>query len=147
MLPRTDAPCTDTPRHSPSRASLMTIRQSHTRAVVRAVGEWDLANADILAEMFEAHQKAGRRFVRLDLSALTFLDCACVSVLVTAHRRLLAAGGTLVLTGVTRRVLRLLSLAGLDDVLLSTSLSELEIVDNRRIVPGHTAVVRPLTRR
>jgi anti-sigma B factor antagonist len=146
MLLHTDTPWTDTPRRSPGRASLRTIRQNHTRVLVRALGEWDLANADILAEMLDAHRKAGRRFVRLDLSAVTFLDGTCLSVLVTAHRRLLAARGTLVLTGVTPRVMRLLSLAGLDAVLFTASLSDLEIVDDRLIVPSHTAVVRPLTR-
>jgi len=146
MLPSTNAPCTDAPARSPSRASLETIRQNRTHALVRAVGEWDLANAATLADLLDAHEKAGRRFVRLDLSAVTFLDCTCVGVLVSVHRRLLAGRGTLVLTGVTPRVLRLLRLAGLDDVLLTTSASDLEIIDEQLIVPGDTAVVRPLIR-
>jgi anti-sigma B factor antagonist len=143
MLPRTDAPCTDAGR-SPSRVTLETLRQNRTHALVRAVGEWDLAKAATLADLLDAHEKAGRRFVRLDLSAVTFLDCTCIGVLVSVHRRLLAARGTLVLTGVSPRLQRLLRLARLDDVLLTTSVSDLEIIDERLILPGHTAVVRPL---
>jgi len=143
MLPRTDTPCSDA-RRSPGRATLETLRQNRTHALVRAVGEWDLANAATLADLLGAHEKAGRRFVRLDLSAVTFLDCTCIGVLVSVHRRLLAGRGTLVLTGVSPRIQRLLRLARLDDVLLTTSASDLEIIDERLILPGHTAVVRPL---
>ena len=144
MLPSTHAPCTDTPGRSLRRASLTTIRQNHSRALLRAVGEWDLANADILADRLDAQLKSGRRFVRLDLSAVTFLDCACLGVLVSVHRRLITMRGRLILTGVTPRVLRLLRLASLDDMLLATSVSDTEIIDEGLIVAGHTGVVRPL---
>src|SRR5689334_2611333 len=60
-----------------SRGSLTTLRQDRTTALVRAVGEWDLANAHLLAEQLEEHETAGRRFVRLDVSAVSFLDCTC----------------------------------------------------------------------
>jgi|SRR5689334_13288905 len=126
-----------------ARASLTTLRQDPSRALVRAVGEWDLANAEVLAELLEEHEKAGRRFVRLDVSAVSFLDCTCLDVLVTAHRRLLAARGTLVLTGVTPRLMRLLGLARLDRVLLTTSLSDLDV---RSEHGSRHAVVRPIVR-
>jgi anti-anti-sigma factor len=57
---------------------------------------------------------------------VSFLDCTCLGVLVTAHQRLLAARGALVLTGITPRLTRLLSLAQLDRVLLTTSLTDLD---------------------
>jgi anti-anti-sigma factor len=109
-----------------TRASLTTLRQDRTRILIRAVGEWDLANAHLLDEMLAEQQEAGRRFVRLDMSAVTFLDCTCLDVLVSAHRRLLAARGTLVLTGITPQQMRLLKLARLDQILLTTSQSDLD---------------------
>lgn len=107
-----------------ARASLTTVRQDRSHALLRAVGEWDLANADVLGELLEEHEKAGRRFVRLDVGAVSFLDCTCLDVLVTAHQRLLAAQGMLVLTDVTPRLMRLLRLARLDRVLLTTGLTD-----------------------
>ncbi|HEY7047713.1 MAG TPA: STAS domain-containing protein [Jatrophihabitantaceae bacterium] len=143
MLPRIH-PASST--HPNARASLTTLRQDRSRALVRAVGEWDLANAEALAEMLEEHEKAGRRFVRLDVSAVSFLDCTCLDVLVTAHRRLLAARGTLVLTGVTPRLTRLLSLARLDRVMLTTSLSDLDARSEHAPRGSRHGVVRPIGR-
>jgi anti-sigma B factor antagonist len=118
MLPRIQ-PTNST--RTTTGASLSTLRQNRTHALIRAVGEWDLANAHALGELLEQHHKAGRRFVRLDVSAVSFLDCTCLGVLVTAHQRLRAARGRLVLTGVTPRTRRLLRLAGLDRALITTS--------------------------
>jgi anti-anti-sigma factor len=127
-------------------ASLTTLRQDRTRTLIRAVGEWDLAGADELAHALDAHERAGRRFIRLDVSAVTFLDCACLEVLVAAHARLLAARGTLVLTGVTPGIARLLSLARLDRVLLTTSLSDVDVPAGRSAVASRAPVVRPIIR-
>ena len=126
-----------------ARGSLTTLREDPSRVLVRAVGEWDLANAHLLDQMLAEQQEAGRRYVRLDMSAVSFLDCTCLDVLVTAHRRLLAARGTLVLTGVTPRLMRLLGLARLDRVLLTTSLSDLDV---RSEHGSRHAVVRPIVR-
>lgn len=120
MLPSTHPTTTTT-----ARWSLTMLRKDPTQALVRIIGEWDLAKAHLLGEQLAQHQKAGRRLVRLDVSAVSFLDCSCLGVLVTAHQRLLATRGTLVLTGVTPRLTRLLSLAQLDRVLLTTSLTDL----------------------
>jgi anti-sigma B factor antagonist len=124
--------------HPNPRASLTTLRHDRSRALLRAVGEWDLANAHLLAKELDEHHRAGRRLVRLDLSAVSFLDCTCLDVLVTAHRRQLAARGTLVLTGLTPRLTRLLTLARLDKMLLTTNLSDLDTRPEHRT--RHTAV-------
>ncbi len=144
MLSRIHAPGLDTTHRPLRRASLTTIRQDHSRALVRAVGEWDLAAADTLADLLAEHEKAGRRFVRLDVSEVTFVDCTCLGVIVAAHRRLLAARGTLVLTGVTPRLQRLLSLTGLDRVLLTTTLSDIDVRSGGLIEPDRPASVRSL---
>jgi anti-sigma B factor antagonist len=141
MLPRIH-PTTST--STTTHASLTTVRQDRTRALIRAVGEWDMANAHVLAERLEAHQKAGRYFVRLDVSRVSFLDCACLDVLITAHQRLLAARGALVLTGVTPRLMRLLSLARLDRVLLTTTLTDLDARSHHASIGSPPSEVPPI---
>ncbi len=58
--------------------------------------------------------------MRLDLSAVTFCDCAGLGVLVQAHHRFLAVRGTLLLIDVSPRMARLLTITALDEVLLTT---------------------------
>lgn len=82
-------------------------------------GEVDLATAGHLGSVLEQQCQAGRCFARLDLSAVSFMDCAGLGVLVGAHHRFLAAGGTLILTGVGPRIARLLELTGLDQTLFT----------------------------
>ena len=72
---------------------------------------------------------------------MAFLDCTCLDALVAAHTRLLAARGTLVLSGVTPRMLRLLRLTGLDQVLLTTSLSDVDSHPDRLGEPSRSAAV------
>jgi anti-anti-sigma factor len=146
MLPRIHPSSTERSSDSKSGTSLTTIRQDRTRTLVRAEGEWDLANAHVLADALAEHERAGRRFVRLDVSAVTFLDGTCLEVLAAAHVRLLGARGTLVLTGVPARIMRLLNFAGLAQVLFTTSLSDVDVHPDRLIVPRRTSVVRPMVR-
>jgi anti-anti-sigma factor len=87
------------------------------RAAICAFGELDLAARPALAEGLQQQQDAGRRFVRLDLSGVTFLDCSCLGVLVAFHHRFLELHGLLILTGVNAHVARLLTLIGLHDTL------------------------------
>ena len=145
MLPRIHTSLTDSTRIH-QRGTLTTIRQDRTRALIRAVGEWDLANADLLEELFDEQERAGRRFVRLDVSAVTFLDCTCLGVLVAAHRRFLGARGTLVLTGVSTRLARLLRIAGLDGVLLTTNVSDLDVHSDAVLARTDAAKVRAILR-
>ena len=88
-----------------------------TQATVQLEGEVDSASAGLVGVALREQLEQGHRFLRLDLSRLTFLDCAGLRVLVIAHNEFLYAGGTLVLTGVGPRVARLLSITGLDEAL------------------------------
>ena len=90
---------------------------AHSATIVLS-GEIDLAVANGLAATLEDQHRRARRYVRLDVSGVTFLDATALSVLVDAHFEFLARRGTLTLTGVGPRVSRLLSLTGLGDVLL-----------------------------
>jgi anti-anti-sigma factor len=97
--------------------SVETVRLDPTRALVRAVGELDLGTAAPLWAVLQGHLAAGRRFLRLDLSGVTFLDATALSGITAVHRDLLAQRGTLVITGVRPLVARVLRMTGLDDVL------------------------------
>jgi anti-sigma B factor antagonist len=88
-----------------------------TRAEAKARGEMDLATAEVLAAVLHSQLDCGRRFVRLDLSELTFLDCAGLGALVDVRNNFLAARGTLTLTGVGAHVARLLRITHLDEAL------------------------------
>lgn len=105
------------PSYEPS-FSLMVSRLDPTRASLTASGEFDLAAAMDLSAALHVQQASGRKFIRLDLSAVTFMDCVCLGVLVRAHSRLGAANGQLLLTNVSGPVLRLLTLTDLTDELL-----------------------------
>jgi anti-anti-sigma factor len=89
------------------------------RAAICAVGEFDIAARDDLADVLQQQESARRRFVRLDLSRVTFLDCSCLGILVASHHRFLERHGLLVLTGIGTNLERILKITGLDDRLFS----------------------------
>ncbi len=53
----------------------------------------------------------------IDLSQVTFLDAAMLGALVTERQALRAAGGDLLLTGVSRWVMRIIEICGLRETL------------------------------
>lgn len=85
-------------------------------ATVVLDGEVDLACADALRTTLEQQRRAGRRHVRVDTSAVTFIDATILGVLLDAHLEFLACGATLVLSDIAPRVERLLRITGLDSV-------------------------------
>jgi anti-sigma B factor antagonist len=58
-------------------------------------GEIDIMTAPILEEKVTSFVNEGRSFITLDLSRVTFLDSAGISVLLVALRRCTDAGGQL----------------------------------------------------
>jgi anti-sigma B factor antagonist len=109
-----------------------------TRATIQLLGEMDLATADLLTAALDRQLAAGRRFIRLDVSGLRFMDCAGLHALLSAHNRFLAARGTLVLMGVGTRIARLLSLTHLEGALLvadPSSRSARRVVGRRSPLP------------
>lgn len=99
--------------------SLDASRTSAGQALVRASGEFDLAAVD------DVHRVVGRAaadlepppVVVIDLSQVTFLDAAMLGALVTERQALRAAGGDLLLTGVSRWVMRIIEICGLRETL------------------------------
>jgi anti-sigma B factor antagonist len=98
-----------------ARPYLGIVTEHHgQRSVVRLRGELDVSNRhlvrDAIASALERHPSA----LTIDLSELSFIDCAGLSVLVWAHNRLAGHGPGLVLAGGTPIVRQLLRLTGLD---------------------------------
>lgn len=99
-----------------SEARSFDVRTTHSdtyRASLRASGPLDAASAPLLAEVITGHVRSRRRFIRLDVGALRVADEAGARVLAEMHRRLLAARGTLILTGVLPSFESALSRAGI----------------------------------
>jgi anti-sigma B factor antagonist len=103
---------------SAHRMSVETVHFDGQHALMRVTGDLDMSTAPPLRAMLHSHLEAGRRFLRLDLSAVAFLDASALGGITTAHHEALGRRGTLVITGVHSLVARLLRLTGLDEVLL-----------------------------
>lgn len=83
--------------------------------VMELRGELDIFAAWTLSDRLDDLTGTGRADLVLDLCAVTFIDCAGLSLLCRARHRTQALGGRLRLTGVTPgdSVTRLLRLTGL----------------------------------
>ena len=90
------------------------VQRSGDRAVVRLVGELDVAaEARLrarLRDLLEPARAVPVQHVVVDATALAFVDLAGLRVLLEAETQLRARGGSLVLQGPTRRVRRLLGI-------------------------------------
>jgi anti-anti-sigma factor len=96
---------------------IRTSRCAGQRATVSVQGELDVATAAQLWSVLQEHLSSGRRFLRLDLSGVTFVDTAAVTAIVEVHHEALYRRGTLILEGVTAPVARVLALTGVDGTL------------------------------
>jgi anti-anti-sigma factor len=97
--------------------SVDTVECDASRALVKVAGELDLATVSPLWAVLDCHLAAGRRFLRLDLSEVTFMDAAALGGIIRVHHQALDHRGTLVITGARPPVTRMLRLTSLDEVL------------------------------
>ena len=85
---------------------------SHDARVIAFSGEYDLANAQQLADLLSPNGPPYR--VVADLRDVTFMDSVALSQLVRVHKDLTVRGGSLVLllasSGAVRRVLEMTQL-------------------------------------
>ncbi|MFJ1790955.1 STAS domain-containing protein [Kitasatospora griseola] len=86
--------------------------RSNQPFIVRANGEIDLDTAPALCRALAA-ALASHREVVLDLSEVTFMDCAGLGALVRARNQADRSDRRLILRGAGRCVVRLLKLTGL----------------------------------
>lgn len=96
-------------------ASQLAVMTEHRRqrTVLRLQGELDASNRERLRSAVSGALENDPPLLVVDLSGLDFADCAGLSVLVWAHKRLSGRGHRLVLTGAKPAVARLLHLTGL----------------------------------
>jgi anti-anti-sigma factor len=97
--------------------AIETLGSDDRRATVAVRGDLDVSTAAELWSVLQEHLAAGRRFLRLDLSAVRFLDTSAVTAIVEVHHEALYRRGTLVLAGVTPPVAKVLKLSGVADTL------------------------------
>jgi anti-sigma B factor antagonist len=81
--------------------------------VVSLRGELDLLGEPALRAFLSDTGRRGRPRCVIDLSALTFIDCACLGALDRYSREIRARGGSVALAGPQGAVLRVLSVTGL----------------------------------
>jgi anti-sigma B factor antagonist len=87
-----------------------------TWVVERVSGDIDLAAAPALRSRLQDAINAGNAFIVLDLSELLFIDSTGLGVVVGAHRRAGEVGGEVRIAAAAPRVMRVLSVTGLDRV-------------------------------
>jgi anti-sigma B factor antagonist len=118
--PADDVRCGTTPLTSDAIAgfdppfALSQTRPASATAVIEIVGGVDMSTAPRLAEFLEAQRTAAVPAVVIDLSGVTFLGSAGLSVLVDEQCRVESTGGTLLFVTGPHCVERALQVTGLD---------------------------------
>lgn len=85
--------------------------------VIELAGELDLATVQQSRDHIQDLVSAASGVVVLDLGGVTFLDSTALTLFVSLHRRLSAAGRLLILANVSRQVGRPIALTGVDRVI------------------------------
>ncbi len=92
------------------------VSRSDDRVVVAVEGELDLATAPQLRDRLVALSEEGQVQIVLDLTHLLFIDSTGLSVLVMAHNRARADGGSILIRNPSQSVLRILEITALVSV-------------------------------
>ena len=83
---------------------------------LRPLGEVDIASVAALQEALSVPLDSGQTRRIMDFGGLSYLDSTGLGCITAARRRARDAGGDLVLVCTQSRILRLLSITGLDQV-------------------------------
>ena len=96
-------------------AAHLTVERKRTAsdAVLLLVGEIDMATVDDLREATTQLVGESAERIVLDFGGVTFCDSQGLSVLISLHREVAAAGGRLVLANLGEFMERLLEITGL----------------------------------
>lgn len=85
-------------------------------AIVQVEGRIDAASAPLLLERIETVLDTHPDHLIIDLGAASYVSSSGMRVLLIAHRRQQALGGTLALVNTPDKILRVLHIAGFDQV-------------------------------
>ncbi|MFG2141461.1 STAS domain-containing protein [Streptomyces sp. NPDC048650] len=77
------------------------IREAGSTIVLELRGEWDILAVSVVSDRLDALTGTRRPDLVLDVSAVTFMDCAGLGLLCRARHRTRERGGRLRLAGVT----------------------------------------------
>ena len=97
------------------------MRTEGPATVVGVAGELDLASSPELEQQLEQFYASDSGLLLIDLRNLEFMDSTGLSVIVSAHQRLIEAGRRLIIVRGPQQVQRLLDLTGVAE--------RLELVD------------------
>jgi anti-anti-sigma factor len=117
------------------------------RSVLRLQGELDICSKDCLRRAISSALEHHPPTLVLDLSALGFMDCSGLSVLVWAHKLLAGQQRQLLITGSQPIVRRLVCLMGLDTYLHLTAPEAEQDASDQSGMPTLGNRWRPWTRR
>jgi anti-anti-sigma factor len=90
--------------------------------LVTISGEIDIASGSMLRDQLLCAIRRNGARLALDLSGVTFIDCAGINVLLAARRRAQLEGGSMRVLQASPRVRRVVALTRLDRELLPTAL-------------------------
>jgi stage II sporulation protein AA (anti-sigma F factor antagonist) len=93
------------------------ITYSEGVAVITVTGELDLSNAAWLSQCLHDAIDAGVIEIVLDIEHLTYVDSTGLAILKSAHNRMLATHGKMVILAPAPNVMRLLEVTRLSSVL------------------------------
>jgi anti-anti-sigma factor len=85
--------------------------------VIEPHGEIDLATVPLLKARVDAVIESGVEFLIVDLVDVHFIDSSGLGIMLSAHGRLEAAGGMLVIACADDLICRVFTIAGVRDVL------------------------------
>lgn len=121
---------TPIPTGSPETSFDVRLHETATgEATVQLIGELDMAGAELLTAVLQCHSCP--KVMALDLSGLTFADCAGLRAIEEICDRMHAKGGRLVLVRASERLRWLVEMTGSDvaSMLACTHVSEEEASD------------------
>ncbi|HZC51892.1 MAG TPA: STAS domain-containing protein [Mycobacterium sp.] len=102
----------------PRIGRIVTTDSDAWHASIALSGEIDGAAAPALRREVRRHLRAGRRVIRIDAGAVTFVDSLALGALAAASVRCAGVQGSLILINVPPCVRRIIQLTGLESVLL-----------------------------
>ncbi len=96
------------------------VTQTGDAAIVRVIGDLDLATAPLLREEIIALVSSGVCTITMDLAHLDFIDSTGLSVLVTSLKHIREHGGDLALRSLNPSALKVVEISGLTEVFAIT---------------------------
>ena len=135
----------ETRDYSPhTQLAVRTTRSEVDAAELIVSGYLDAESAPALVCVVDGHLLVRHRFLRVDVSGLRVTDAEGLDMLLDLHRRVLAARGTLILTGVPDVVRAAIDAAGLGQILFLVAPTAAEMRAKHGAVSDPVRGIQPL---